>query len=132
MATESHGPHGELRSSPAYRTHVAAAARDALTTIDRYVRGEIDGLAACRSIVNDEYLREIAPITLLIGFIGVESRFGQDPDEDEAGGDPAELAEQRAERDEFLAEEAESLTRDCTALASHLNEWQLKQSSTSR
>ncbi len=98
------------------------AAHDALAAIERYRRGEIDGLALCRSIVNDEPLRGIAPIRLLLGFIGVESQFGADPDEGDV--DPAELAESRAEREELLAEESASLARDCDALAAHLERWQ--------
>lgn len=123
MTLDTHGPNGEPRS-PAHRAHLETAAREALATIERYSSGEIDGLVACRALVNDEFLREITPIRLLVGFIGVESQFAQDPDDDEPPLDPAELAEQRAERDELLAEEAESLTRDCAALAAHLRQWQ--------
>ncbi|MCY2960574.1 MAG: hypothetical protein NTY35_10455 [Planctomycetota bacterium] len=104
------------------RPRVESAARDALAVIANYRRGEIDGLALCRALVNDESLREVAPIRLLLGFIGVESQFGADPDED--GADAADLAESRAEREELLAEESASLARDCDALAEHLERWQ--------
>jgi len=123
MSPDLHGKSGDHRSSAAHRAHLETAARDALATIERYLRGEIDGLVACRAIVNDEHLREIVPIRLLVGFIGVESQFGQDADDEEEPLDPAEVAEQRAERDELLADEAESLTRDCAALAAHLEKW---------
>jgi len=117
MTAEVPLPQGGPRS-PA----VDRAVRDALDAIERHRRGEIDGLALVRTIVNDEPLREIVPIRFLLGFIGVESQFGADPDDEHA--DPAELAELRAEREEQLAEESAGLTRDCTALAEHLEQWQ--------
>lgn len=103
---------------------VEAAARDALATIGHYLRGEVDGLSASRAIVNDEALREIVPIGLLVDFLGVDAQFGAEP-EDEAGGarDPDELAEERAEREQILADERDALTRACSALAAHLERW---------
>jgi|GEM_PF-5577966 len=115
MPAESRG------SSDAARVRVATAAIDALAAVLGFRLGEIDGLALCRSIVNDESLREIVPIPLLLGFIGVEAQFGADPDEEDA--DPIELADLRAERAELLGEEHESLTRDCDVLAAHLETW---------
>jgi len=117
MTAEVPLPRGGPRS-PA----VDRAVRDALDSIERHRRGEIDGLALVRAVVNDEPLREIVPIRLLLGFIGVESQFGADLDEEHA--DPAELADLRAEREELLAEESPGLTRDCDALAEHLEQWQ--------
>jgi hypothetical protein len=104
-----------------------ASAREALAAIADYTSGRIDGVQACRRIVNDEPLREIVPIGLLIGFIGVESEFGADP-EDEATSSrtPDEIAEQRAERDELLTEVSDELHASCTALAAHLERWQLE------
>jgi len=103
---------------------VEAAARDALAAIGLYLRGEVDGLSACRAIVNDEHLREIVPIGLLVEFIGVEAQFGADSEGDAEGTrDPDELAEERAEREQILEDERETLTRACGALAVHLERW---------
>lgn len=96
------------------------AARDALAAIASYRRGEIDGLVLSRSLVDDEALREIVPIRLLLGFIGVDSQFDRSPDEET---DPIALADCTAEREELLAEESASLARDCDALAAHLEQW---------
>lgn len=103
------------------RDEARIAARDALAMIERYRRGEVDGLTLCRTLVDDESLREIVPIPLLLGFIGVESQFDRSPDDET---DPVALADRRAERDEVLAEEGALLARDCDALVAHLERWQ--------
>lgn len=104
---------------------VRTAAESALDTIRRYKRGEIDGLDASRSIVNDESLREIVPVPLLLGFIGVEAQFPAELDPARAAKlDPTELAELRAERDELLTDAAEELRAACAALTAHLETWQ--------
>ncbi len=122
MSAETLDPRGESRGSDAERVPLANAMRDALAAVQRFRQGEIDGLALSRWLVNDEPLREIVPIRLLIGFIGVEAQFGADPDEEHV--DPVELVDLRAEREELLAEAHESLTRDCDVLAAHLEQWQ--------
>jgi len=125
MELELHESSGNTGGSGASLTGARASAREALAAIADYTSGRIDGIQACRRIVNDESLREIVPIGLLIGFIGVESEFGADP-EDEASRTPDEIAEQRAERDELLTEVSDELSASCTALAAHLERWLLE------
>ncbi len=104
---------------------VRTAAESALDAIRRYKRGEIDGLDASRSIVNEESLREIVPVPLLLGFIGVEAQFPAELDAERAAKlDPADLAALRAERDELLTDAGEELASACAALVAHLEAWQ--------
>ena len=104
---------------------VRTAAESVLDVIRRYKRGEIDGLDASRSIVNDEDLREIVPVPLLLGFIGVEAQFPAEIDAERAAKlDPTELADLRAERDELLSDAGDELATACAALTAHLEAWQ--------
>jgi len=123
--SEPVGPYGEHPNSDSYREGVQAAARDALTTIHGFMRGEIEGLRTCRSLVNDGYLREIAPIELLLGFIGVESEFDTQPDDERQHlFEPADWTEICQQRDRYFATVRDSMESDCTALAAHLEHWQ--------
>ncbi len=122
MTTDSPIPSDKPRApSAAVRT----AAESALDAIRRYGRGEIDGLDASRSIVNEESLREIVPVPLLLGFIGVEAQFPAELDAERAAKlDPADLAALRAERDELLTDAGDELATACAALTAHLEQWQ--------
>jgi hypothetical protein len=125
MGLDVHESSGNTGGSGAALAGARASAREALAAIADYRSGRIDGLHACRSIVNDEPLREIVPIGLLLGFIGVESQFGADAEDDATSSrTPDELAELRAERDEVLTEVSDELHASCTALAAHLERWQ--------
>jgi hypothetical protein len=114
------GPFGERTDSPEYRAGVRDAARDALAAIGDHRRGATDVVDLCRSIVNDPYLREIAPIELLLGFIRAEAAFGL---EEEAEEEPREVEEP----DEDDVDELDSIRQGCDALAAHLERWQHEQ-----
>jgi hypothetical protein len=104
------------------RRAVEAAVRGALATIAAYTSGDLDPAAACRAIVNDEHLREAAPIRLLLGFIDVESRFEAEPETGDAP-EPEPSASERYEQEVALAEIRAELDAHCAALTAHLEQW---------